>query len=103
MRLQEAIGRKLRARRHTVLLLAIIAMFTVRPFLGDTGAAAIVFSIAILLVLLVALLTIRIDDLVGEREVLLVQRRRRGFVGWVLAVLAVAERLWMSFARTHGS
>ena len=41
MRLQEAIGRKLSARRHTVLLLAIVAMFAVRPFLGDTGAAAV--------------------------------------------------------------
>jgi Ion channel len=70
----------------------------VRPFLGDTGAAAIGFSLAILLALLVALLTIQIDDLEGEREALLVQRRRRSFVGWALAVPAVAERLWVFFA-----
>jgi voltage-gated potassium channel len=97
MRLQEAIGRDLRARRHTAFLLAIIALFAVRPFLGDTGAAAVVFSFATLLVLLVALLTIQVDDL-GEREALLVQRRRRSFVGWALAVPAVAERLWVFFA-----
>jgi Ion channel len=98
MRQLEAIGRDLFARRHTALLLAIVAMFAVRPFLGDTGAAAIGFSLAILLALLVALLTIQIDDLEGEREALLVQRRRRSFVGWALAVPAVAERLWVFFA-----
>jgi len=98
MRLPEAIGRDLRARRHTALLIAIIGLFAVRPFLGATGVAAIVFSLAMLLVLLVALLTIQVDDLVGEREALLVQRRRRSFIGWALAVLAIAERLWLFFA-----
>jgi voltage-gated potassium channel len=96
--LQEAIGRKLRARRHTVLLFAIVAMFAVRPFLGDTGAGAIVFSFTLLLVMLVALLTIQVDDLVGEREALRVQHRRRSFVGWALAVPAVASRLWIAFS-----
>jgi voltage-gated potassium channel len=97
MRLPEAIGRELRARRHSALLLTIIAMFAVRPFLGDTGAGAIVFSLALLLVLLVALLTIQVDDLVGERSALLVQHHRRVYVGWALAVLATAERLWLFF------
>jgi amino acid transporter len=91
------IARYLRARRHSALLIAIVAMFAVRPFLGDTSEGAIAFSIAIVLVLLVALLTIQIDDLVGERGALLVQRRRRSFVGWALAVPAVAERLWIFF------
>lgn len=98
MRLQEAIGRNLRAWRHTALLLTIVAMFAVRPFLGDTGAATIVYSLALLLVLLIGLLTIQVDDLVGERAALLVQHRRRIFVGWALAVLAIAERLWLFFA-----
>lgn len=98
MRLPGNIRRTLRARRHTALLGAMIAMFAVRPFLGDTGAAAILFSLAVLLVLLVALLTIRIDELVGERDALLRERRRTSFVGWVLAVPAVAERLWAFFA-----
>ena len=92
MRLPEAIGRDLRARRHTALLFAIVAMLAVRPFLSDTGAGAIVFGLAGLLVLLVALLTIRIDDLVGEREVLLVQRRRRSFVGWALLYIVIFMR-----------
>jgi len=101
MLLPEAIGRELRARRHTALLLAIVAMFAVRPFLGDSGATAILFSLAMLLLLLVALLTIQVDDLVGEREVLLAQRRRRRIIGWALAVPAVAERVWLFIAPSH--
>jgi ion channel len=98
MRVPGTIGGDLRARRHTALLLAIVTLLAVRPFLGDTGAGAIVFSLAVLLVLLVALLTIQVDDLVGEREALLAQRRRRRLVGWGLAVPAIGERLWASFA-----
>jgi hypothetical protein len=98
MRLPEAIGRDLRARRHTALLIALVALFAVRPFLGDTGAAAILFSLALLLVMFVALLTIQVDELVGERDALLAQRGRRTFVGWALAVPAIGERLWVLLA-----
>ena len=42
-----------------------------------------------------ALLAIRVDELVGERTVLLVQRRRRSIIGWVLGVAAMVERLWV--------
>ena len=98
MRRLEEMRRKFFARRHTALLIAIVSLFAMRPFLGDTGAAAILFSLGMLVVLLVALVTIQVDDLVGEREALLVQRRRRTFVGWALAVPAVTERLWMFFA-----
>ena len=98
MRLHEAIGRKLRARRHTALLIALIALLAVRPFLGETGAATILFSSAILLVMLVALLTIQVDELVGDREALLAQRRRRTFVAWAFVVPAVAERVGVVFA-----
>src|SRR5262249_33032002 len=94
MRLVEPI----RQRRQTTLLLAIAGMFAVRPLIGDTDAAAIVFSLATLLVLFAELLTIRADDLKGEREALLVQHRRRSFIGWALAVPAFAERVWMLFA-----
>ena len=98
MRRLETICQKFVTRRHTALLIAIAGMFAVRPLIGETEAAVIVFSLATLLVLLAALLTIRVDDLVGDREALLVQRRRRRVVGWALAVPAIAERLWMFFA-----
>jgi hypothetical protein len=72
----------------------------VRPLIGDVGAAPLVFSLALLLLLLVALLTIQVDELVGERDVLVVQRKRRSLVGWALAVPALAERLYVIFAPT---
>ena len=97
MRPLDTIRRHLVARRHTALLIAIAALFVVRPLIGDTLAAGIVSSLATIFVLLAALLTIQVDDMVGEREALLVQRRRRSFVGWALAVPAIAERIWMSF------
>jgi ion channel len=80
------------------LLVAIVAAFAVRPFLGDAGAAPLVFSLALLVLLLVALLTIQVDDLLGERETLLAQRRRRSIVAWALALPAVADRLIVIFA-----
>lgn len=85
-------------RRHTVLLTAIITLFAVRPLIGEAGVSTVVLSIALVVLLLVALYTIQVDKLVGEREVLLAQRRRRSVVGWALAVLAIAERLVMILA-----
>lgn len=81
------------ARRHTALLVAIVSAFAVRPLIGDVGVSPFVFSIAFLILMLIALYAIQIDELVGERALLLVQRRRRSIVGWTLAVLAIAERL----------
>jgi hypothetical protein len=83
------------ARRHTILLIAIIVAFAARPLIGDFGLAPIVFSIAILAVLMIALLTMQVDDLIGERQRLVTQRRRRMLIGWALAVPAVVERLLM--------
>lgn len=101
MPLLEAIRQKVVTRRHTALLVTIVGLFAVRPLIGHAVAAAIVFSLGTLVVMLAALLTIRVDDLVGERDALLVQRRRRHVVGWALAVPAVAGRLWMLFAPSN--
>jgi hypothetical protein len=87
------LGVRFHRRRHSALLTAIAVLFTVRPLLGDVGAVPIVFSLAVLLVLLVALYTIQVDDLVGDRDLLLQQRRKRRIVGWALAVPALALRL----------
>jgi hypothetical protein len=75
------------------LLIAIVTAFAVRPLIGDTGAAPIVFSLALLVLMLVTLYTIQVDDLVGEREVLFAQRKRRSRVAFALAALATAERI----------
>ncbi len=61
--------------------------------MGAAGIGPVVFSIAMLFLLLLAIYNIQVDELVGERETLLAERRRRSIIGWVLAVPAVAERL----------
>jgi len=82
-----------RERRHTALLVAIVVAFAIRPLIGDIGDAPVVFSLTILALMLVALYTIHVDDLIGEREALLARRRRQTMIGWTLAALAIAERL----------
>jgi hypothetical protein len=88
---------RLLPRRHTALLVVLVTAFAVRPLIGDAGVGPVLFSISILAVLLVALYTTQVDELVGERDALLVQRRRRSTIGWTLAVPAIAERVAMIF------
>jgi amino acid transporter len=95
--LRAALRRHLAPRRHTALLVAIVILFMVRPLLGDGAAASAAFSMAILLLLLLALYAIQIDELIGERETLLAQRKRRSRIGWALAVPAFVERLVVYF------
>ncbi len=95
--LREAIRRHFAPRRHSALLVAIIVLFAVRPLIGDAGISAAVLSIAMLAMLLVALYNIQVDELVGERETLLAERRRRSIIGWALALPATAERLAVTF------
>jgi len=96
-KLRETLRRHLAPRRHSALLAALVALFMVRPLIGDNGIASAVFSIALLMLLLFALYAIQVDELVGARETLLAQRRRRSMIGWALAVPATAERLAIIF------
>jgi Ion channel len=95
--LRRALRRHFAPHRHSALLVAIVAAFAVRPLIGDTGASTAVFSVALVLLLLVALYNINIDELVGERGRLLAQSRRRRILGWALASAAAAERLAIIF------
>jgi len=99
--LQEAIHLYLAPRRHTALLIAIVAAFLVRPLIGDSGAGPPIFSLAMLALLLLALYNINVDDLVGDRDTLLTQRRRRNIIAWTLGIPAIAERFAASFAPSH--
>jgi ion channel len=96
-RSREAFHGYLAPHRHTALLIAIVILFMVRPLIGDGGIATAIFSIAILLLLLFALYAIQVDELVGERETLLAQRRRRSIIGWALAVPATIARMAVIF------
>jgi hypothetical protein len=99
--LRAEIRRRLAPHRHTALLTAIIVMFLVRPFTGDSGAGPPLFSVAMLLLLLLALYNIDVDELVGDREALLAQRRKRNVIAWTLGVPAILERLVALLAPTH--
>jgi amino acid transporter len=90
----------LHRRRHTALLIAIIAAFAVRPLIGDSDVAIALFIVALLVLMFVALYAVEIEDLVGEREALLAQRKRLRVIGFVLAVPAIVEQLIVSFVPT---
>jgi hypothetical protein len=95
------IRRRLVPHRHTALLAALIIAFLVRPFTGDSGLGPPLFSVAMLLLLLLALYNIDVDELVGDREILLAQNRRRTIIAWTLGVPAILERLVALLAPTH--
>jgi voltage-gated potassium channel len=83
--------------RHSALLTAIIIAFAVRPLLGDSGAGPAAFSVALVLILLVALYNINVDEMVGQRGRLLTQSRQRLRLGWGLAAAALLERVFSIF------
>jgi hypothetical protein len=88
-------------RRHSALLAAIIGLIAVRAVMGDSVGAPLLFNLAVVVVVLVALYTIQVDELVGDREALLVERRRRTIAGWTLAIAATLERVMVSIAPSH--
>jgi hypothetical protein len=65
--------------------------------IGDVGLGPVVFSVAILGLALIALYTIQIDELVGEHEALVIQKRRRNLVGCTLFATSLAERVAVLF------
>jgi len=67
IRVQESLSAYFRRRRHTALLIAIVVAFAIRPLIGDAGSDPIAFSLALLALMLVALYTIHVDELVGEQ------------------------------------
>ena len=97
MSLRARLHHRLAGHRHTALLASIVFAFTLRPLLGETAGVAAVFSLAMVVLLLVAIYAISLDELTGDRERLLARRRRRHVVAWVLAVPAVIERIVVTF------
>jgi len=100
-RTRAAVGSYLHPRRHTALLVVIIAAFMVRPLLGESKGTLIGISVALIVLMLVALYTVEVDELVGERTTLLAERRRRRIVAWMLAIPALVERVVVTFAPSH--
>jgi hypothetical protein len=79
----------------------IVAAFMVRPLIGDSKGTLIGISIALIVLMLVALYTVEVDELVGERATLLAERRRRRIIAWVLAIPALAERVIVTIVPSH--
>jgi hypothetical protein len=94
---REGIHLWLGPHRHTVLLAAIVGTFLVRPLIGDSGAGPPVFSLAMFVVLLLAVYNIDVDDLMGERDTLLAQKRRRIILALALGIPAITARLIVAF------
>jgi hypothetical protein len=88
-------------RRHSALLVAIIALVAIRAALGDSVVAPLVFSFALLILVVVALYNIQIDEMVGDRKALLIERKRRTFAVWALAIAAMFERLMGIITPSH--
>jgi hypothetical protein len=93
MSLLQRLRHGLEKRRHSALLASIVVAFSIRPVLGEGPVIAAAFSLAMVLLLLVALYATSLDELVGDRERLRVRRHRRHVVAWMLAVPAVVERI----------
>lgn len=97
----KAIQDQFRAHRHSALLAAIVAAFVVRPLIGNGPAGYLGFSLALLLLLLIALHNIDVDELIGEREKLLAQSRRRRRIGGALVAAAFVERVALIFTHSR--
>ena len=93
MQLRSIIRSYFQPRRHTVLLAFIVGVIFLRPLIGDAGIAPVVFSVVLLAVLLLSLYNVQVDELIGDRGMLLIQRRRRNIAGWTLAAVAICERV----------
>lgn len=93
MRWQNRLRHRLSHHRHTTLLVAIVVAFGTRPLIGDVGAAPYVYSFAVLFLMVIALYTIQVDELVGDRARLMAARKRRSRIGWTLFIVAVGERM----------
>ena len=99
--MRRAFADRVLPRRHTALLVAIVALLGVRALVSGTGAEASIYSILVMLVLMVAVYTIHVDELVGDRELLVKQRKKRGVLGWVLAIVAIVLRLGLFASPSH--
>lgn len=99
--IREYLRENMLPRRHTALLVALVFLFVLRPLIGDIGFAPVVFSCALLLLMLLSLYTVQVDELVGEREVLVAQKRMQGEIGWLLAIPAIAERVAIAVVPTR--
>ena len=84
---------KIRDHRHTAFLVLLGATYLARPAFGDSLGAQLAFSISVVVILLMALLTVEADAIAeagGDKRIV---RRRWRHVAWLLAGIVIAERV----------
>jgi hypothetical protein len=91
---------RLLSRRHTAMLVALVSLFGVRPLFGDVGFAPILFSIALIILMLVSLYTVQLDESAGDRVTFAARKTKPTRVVWLLAIPAVAERIAVGSSRS---
>ena len=99
--MRSAIGSRFFPHRHTALLVAIISLLGGRALVVAAGVGAAIYSILVVLVLMVAVYTIQVDELYGDQELLVRQRKKRGFIGWALAIAATLLHLSLFVSPSH--
>lgn len=86
--MRAAIRQRLKPRRHTAMLSAIVGAFAVRPLIGDGSFADALYGLAMVGLLIFALYAIQLDELIGEEAALRAERHRNSVIGWTLGVTA---------------
>jgi voltage-gated potassium channel len=84
---------KIRDHRHTAFLAVLGTTYLSRPAFGDSAGAQLAFSIFVVVILLMALLTVEADAIAeagGDKRVV---RRRWRRVAWLLAAIVIGERV----------
>lgn len=84
---------KIRDHRHSAFLALLGTTYLARPFFGQSTAAQLAFSIFVVVILLMALLTVEADAIAeagGDKRIV---RRRWRHVAWVLAGIVIGERV----------
>ncbi|MBV8134811.1 MAG: two pore domain potassium channel family protein [Deltaproteobacteria bacterium] len=96
--MRASLRRYLMPRRHTAMLCALVAFVAVRPLIGDGSTATVVFSVAVVVLMILALYAIQVEELLGEDSALQTEHRRTAVTGATLALIAVAVRLAAAYS-----
>jgi hypothetical protein len=96
VRLLTTVRKKFDGHRHSAFLAALIGAFAVRPLIGEGADGLIVFTAALMVLVIIGLYNVNVDELMEERENPVAQRRR-AVIGLTLVAAAFAERLAVLF------
>lgn len=92
---------KIRDHRHTTFLVALAFTYLARPIFGDAARSELAFSVLLVVILLMALLTVEADAIAeagADRK-----RTRRGWrrAAWIFAGIVLGERVESLLSPTH--